>query len=337
MASPPQDDDALAVGEESRALLAEQRAVLAARIEALAELIAHSEHLIARACDLIGKHFPENRPDAGDAFVLRDETALFAAADRTRAAADGEPRARGWADLDRPLVRGLRDVLGLGVDEVEALLGLPWETRRVPPGTDLVREGDRLEAILLIEDGWAARYKLLPRAGRQIVGFMLPADLLVMHAVGDVRSGHGVRALDAARVLAVPRDVLADLIRHRPRIGTCLARARTREEAILHEWLARLGRRSAYERVGHLLLELLHRLDALGLTDGVEFTAPLSQQLLGDAVGLTNVHVSRVLRRLHEDGLVSMAGHRVTFHNRDGLATSVRFEPTYLGELHARR
>ena len=96
------------------------------------------------------------------------------------------------------------------------------------------------------------------------------------------------------------------------------------------ERLIDIGRRSALERVAHFLLELLVRLRIIGLADDCSFRMPLTQELIGDILGLTSVHVSRMLRQLRMDGFLAIEGQQVTIRNIEGLSALADFERTYL-------
>jgi CRP-like cAMP-binding protein len=103
-----------------------------------------------------------------------------------------------------------------------------------------------------------------------------------------------------------------------------------REAAILGERLTNAGRRSAYERVSHLMLELFVRLSAAGLARDMSFRMPLTQELIGDALGLTTIHVNRTLRSLRRDGLISIQGKRVTLLDPERLSLLSDFDRSYL-------
>ena len=91
-----------------------------------------------------------------------------------------------------------------------------------------------------------------------------------------------------------------------------------------------LGRRNAYSRTAHLFCELLTRYEAVGLTRDDSFELAISQADLGDALGLSIVHVNRVLQRLRGERLIEMKNRRVTVLDRDRLETAAEFDPTYL-------
>jgi CRP-like cAMP-binding protein len=103
-----------------------------------------------------------------------------------------------------------------------------------------------------------------------------------------------------------------------------------REAAIYAERLASIGRRSAYERLAHLILELLTRLQAVGLAEGASFRMPLTQEMLADALGLSLQHINRMVRNLREEGLASIEEHTITIHDLDSLARLAGFENLYL-------
>src|SRR5262249_8459524 len=104
------------------------------------------------------------------------------------------------------------------------------------------------------------------------------------------------------------------------------------ETAILGEHLTDAARRSAYERISHFLLELFVRLGEAGLTNGMSFLMPLTQELIGDALGLTTVHVNRTFRALRADNLISIRDKSITILDFEALSQLSDFENSYLGE-----
>lgn len=96
------------------------------------------------------------------------------------------------------------------------------------------------------------------------------------------------------------------------------------------EHLVGIGRRDAEQLMAHFLLELGARLKLVGLGSPEGYACPLSQYLLADAMGLSSIHVNRVLRKLQEDGLVTFRNGQVEFHDLDGLVLLADFDKTYL-------
>jgi CRP-like cAMP-binding protein len=116
------------------------------------------------------------------------------------------------------------------------------------------------------------------------------------------------------------------------RLATAVLWAASRDEAMMVEHLVDLGRRSAEERMGHFLLELGARLQLVGLADSYGFDCPLTQYHLADALGLSAVHVNRVLRHLREEGLVTFQKGRVVFDDVDRLKERAGFDTAYLDQ-----
>ena len=110
------------------------------------------------------------------------------------------------------------------------------------------------------------------------------------------------------------------------------------ENAISNEWAVCLGRRSAQERMAHLICELAARLSAIGDVRDDSFVLPLTQEELANALGLSVVHVNRILQGLRHDGLVAQRGGRLKILERNALARLCDFRPSYLhlNGLHRR-
>jgi CRP-like cAMP-binding protein len=100
-----------------------------------------------------------------------------------------------------------------------------------------------------------------------------------------------------------------------PYLGAAMLWAASRDEAMIVEHLVSIGRRSAIERTAHFFLELFDRLKLVGLVSVDEFDCPLNQYALADALGLSTIHVNRVLRQLRQQKLMTFRGHRVAIHD----------------------
>lgn len=239
----------------------------------------------------------------------------------------------GSLDLS-PFVRRVGLFVALSDRERRRLRSLEAQIRRVPARTELVRQGDPQRHCLAVRDGWAARAKLLSDGRRQITSLVLPGDLVGVFT--DV-AGVADRALVAVTELEVaefPAEAVMELFLDQPKLAVALAWTTARDEAMLAEKAATLGRRTARERVIHFLLELYERLRLIGRTAGTRFTLPISQEVIADALGLSPVHVNRTLIRLRSDGLIRMDGAQVELCDLAGLRGAVDFEDIYL--LHRR-
>jgi CRP-like cAMP-binding protein len=141
---------------------------------------------------------------------------------------------------------------------------------------------------------------------------------------------HNVGALTASKVAFIPHDNIRGLCADSPRIAAAFWRDTLLDAAVFREWITNVGRRSAYQRLAHLLCESFARAGAVKLTQGNSFEFPVTQAVLADATGLSFVHVNRSLQALRAAGLVRMGRGVVTVLDWPGLQQAGRFDPTYL-------
>jgi len=231
---------------------------------------------------------------------------------------------------ENPLARKLTAFATLEPKDLAVLADLHARRRQFQAGRDMVHQGQLDQTAYILTKGWVCSYKLLSGGTRQIVDFQIPGDFLGLRSILLRTSDHNIEPITPVEAAEVH---IADLLKafvETPRLGTSLMWASSRDEAMLVEHLVGMGRRNAAERTGHLLLELAARLKLVGMGDKTGYACPLSQYLIADALGLSAVHVNRVLRELRELGLVTFQNGRVQFDDFDGLVTFSDFDRTYL-------
>lgn len=213
-----------------------------------------------------------------------------------------------------------------------ALARAPVTVRSLTAGDELIREDSSPENLYLLTAGWAYRYLTTRNGSRQIPALIVPGGICNLDNLLFERSDFGVRALTKATVLVLPREQAVSLAANHPGVGRAFTWLALAENAILGQWAVGLGRRSATERLAHLLCELSIRLGA-GDAGEVSFELPLTQELIADTLGLTAVHVNRTLQQLRADGLVVTAGRMVTIPDLGRLQALADFDPGYLRQI----
>ncbi len=204
------------------------------------------------------------------------------------------------------------------------------KTQDVDAHTDLIDEGETLKHVLLVEDGWAIRHRNLSDGRRQIVNFLLPGDFFDLQVFLAHTSDHAVSTVTKATIHFIdPGDIL-ELFRSSSEVGIALWWATLQEEAILREQIVRTGRRSALERVSHMILELHRRNRIVQRGSESAFVLPLTQSTLADALGLSLVHVNRTLRTLIGRSLIERDGQSIIIRDRQGLQALCEFDTDYL-------
>jgi CRP-like cAMP-binding protein len=234
------------------------------------------------------------------------------------------------------LVRKLTQFMPLDAAELEALGRLERGRRTVRADTDLVHERQSDHTAFILEEGWAFAYKMLPDASRQVIDFALPGDFMGLRSVLLRTSDHSFAAVTDIVVAEISARQMIETFQRLPRLGAAVLWAASRDEAMVVEHLVSVGRRDALERTAHLLVELGLRLAFVGLGSAASYACPINQYHLADALGLTAIHVNRVLRKLREQGLVTFREGRVEVHDLQGLRHLADYYGGYLdqnGEL----
>jgi CRP-like cAMP-binding protein len=234
--------------------------------------------------------------------------------------------------LDSPLTRKLSAFVALSDADLETLVRFHRRRRTFLPGHEMIHEGQSNASAFILAEGWALSYKVLPDGERQIVDVQVPGDFLGLRSILFRTADHSIEAatrIEASEVLA--SDIF-EAFTHAPRLATAVLWAASRDEAMVVEHLVNIGRRSAEERMAHFLLELGARLMLVGLGDKTGFACPLTQYHLADALGLSAVHVNRVLRHLRDDGLVTFQKGQVVFNDIDRLRGLAGFDMAYLDQ-----
>ncbi|HEX8571847.1 MAG TPA: Crp/Fnr family transcriptional regulator [Allosphingosinicella sp.] len=238
--------------------------------------------------------------------------------------ADGPP-CRGAG----PLLAKLETASPLPDDDRAALIALCRDPHDLGARRNVIREGERPDHVHLMVEGWAARYKLLPDGSRQITAFLIPGDFCDLHVTILGQMDHSIATLTRSRVAYIPRATM-DEVTDRPRLARAFWWATLVDEAVLRAWIVNIGRRDAFEAIGHLMCELYVRMKNVGLADGHCFELPLTQEELADALGLTPVHVNRVLQRMRSDELISLKAGLLTIHDYRRLEKASGFNANYL-------
>ncbi|MDB5698418.1 MAG: Crp/Fnr family transcriptional regulator [Alphaproteobacteria bacterium] len=263
----------------------------------------------------------------------------------TRAAKRRSTDAAGWAGTSASsLVTGRKDRPDLGPFVVhlsshseldpqqrEAILGLPAHEVAVAAGRSISKpvESAGRHAVIML-DGLAGRAGMTRAGGRQICGLFLPGDMADWKSVLCNDGLTGLQALTPCRIARVPAAPLRALAARSPAIAEAFWRDSLIHAATLEQWMVNLGRRSAEERIAHLICEIAARYGKIDEGREASFPLPLTQTQLADALGLTSVHVNRCLKSLAAAGLLRIARRTATLIDRARAIDFADFDPWYL-------
>lgn len=233
--------------------------------------------------------------------------------------------------LVEPAIRRLNALRPLSADgraslEYAMLEGL----QRAGAGEDLISEGDPVDSVRIVLSGWLCRYKTLEDGRRQIVNFIFPGESCDAHAFLLAVMDHSIATLTPVVYSEIKRARFESLLTGDRSLAEAFLCETLVNNAVQREWAINLGRRTALERVAHLLCEIFERLRPVGLVEGNSCSMPVTQMDLADSTGLSVVHLNRTVQQLRASGLIVLRDRTLIINDLGALRDAALYSPSYL-------
>lgn len=228
------------------------------------------------------------------------------------------------------LIRKLEHFTALSEEDRRLVAAQPWRVERFASHVDLVQEGNEPRFVNVVLEGWACRYKQLEDGRRQVLALFLPGDMCDPCVFLLDRMSHALATLTPCSVARLPEKSMLELLQASPSLSKAFWLELLVSTEVQREWTVSLGRRTAAERMAHLLCEVLLRLRSVGLIDRDGCDMPVTQADLGDALGLSTVHINRTLQQLRSLKLIELRGKRLVVLDEGALQSLALFDPKYL-------
>jgi CRP-like cAMP-binding protein len=214
--------------------------------------------------------------------------------------------------------------------ERDEILALPNRKVLIERGGYLIREDDDAPFCCALLSGFANRQKTTGSGARQILAIHMPGDIVDLQNASLGVSDYSVRALTAVTVAYIPKSALLRLAAEHAGISRALWTDTLIEASIAREWLLNIGQRDARQRISHLFCELAVREHGTGLRESDCCVVPLTQEQIGDATGLTAVHVNRTIQRMRAEGFIRVDSQRMSIIDWPALKAAGDFNRAYL-------
>src|ERR1700759_1522190 len=240
-----------------------------------------------------------------------------------------EPRVSSEA-VSAALIKRLRTYDAISEEDVETIRALPIAVKDYPTERPVVRDGQRPTECCLIIEGFCIRSKTLSDGKRQILSIHIPGEIPDLMSLFLHVMDHDLSTLTASTLGLISHEKLRQLHRRRPAVAEMFWRDTLIDSAMFREWIVNVGQRPAPARLAHGMIELGERHRVIGRLDGNSFEMPLTQEEIGEALGITGVHVNRVIRQLREDGIVELQRGRVTVLDEHKFQELAEFDNRYL-------
>lgn len=228
------------------------------------------------------------------------------------------------------LVRKLKDHSDLSATDVTMIRALPNTERSLSPGSDIVRQGDRPHASIVVLTGMVARYHTLPAGRRQYLSLHIPGDMPDAQTLFLETMDHAVCAIDKSVVALIPHAALLKAFNERPRVGFAIWRETLIDAAIFREAITNNSARPVETRLAHLFCEQYYRARAGRHAMPGSCRFPLTQTQIGEVVGASLPSVSRALQKLRRTKVVDLYSDQLFVRDWAKMALLGEFNPNYL-------
>ncbi|WP_441268343.1 Crp/Fnr family transcriptional regulator [Bradyrhizobium sp. 215_C5_N1_1] len=228
------------------------------------------------------------------------------------------------------LVRRLRTSSGISDDDVKEIEALPIAVRQYSAEAPVVRDGERATDCCLIADGFCARSKTIASGKRQILSIHIPGEIPDLMSLFLHVMDHDLSTLTPCTLGFISHETLRKLHQRSPSVAEMFWRDTLIDAAMFREWIVNVGQRPAPARLAHVMIELRERLRVIGRLDGNGFEMPLTQEQIGEALGITGVHANRVIKQLRQEGIVELHRGRVTVLDERKFLDLADFDGRYL-------
>lgn len=228
-------------------------------------------------------------------------------------------------------IRRLHAFYPLQAHEAAAVAGLIKDVRTVPSHTEILPEGRPAKEAVVLLEGLACHYQVLDTARRQMTGFIVPGDLCDFGFLSSSPVRQSVMSLGSSTIGRIELEQLSALADKLPNIIVAAMRGASIQQASARQLVISLGARDAMQRMAHCLCEINSRLKVVGLVSSSgQFDLALTQAELGEALGLSTVHVNRTIQQLRKQKLITLANGKVTILDFAGLSGLASFDGHYL-------
>lgn len=232
--------------------------------------------------------------------------------------------------LDSCFINRFKHYADLDDRDKELLLSLERSPVEKNKGVMLWKEGDKASDLCIISKGWACSYRQLEDGSQQIFEIFLPGDIIGLREFAFKKRLMSIAMLDEGVICPFPHHHLIDVLRESAVLATVFLAISSHHQALLTERLLNLARRSARQKIAHFFYEVFLRLQRFQSQPIHTFRVPLSQQQIGDYLGLSSVHVSRILKEFGEEGLILRERQWIKLPDHEALACEAQFSAQYL-------
>ncbi len=227
------------------------------------------------------------------------------------------------------LLRRVRAYDPIQAEDVEAINALPITVKEFAANQTIVHDGERPTHCCLVADGFCMRSKTISSGRRQILSIHIPGEIPDLQSLFLEVMDHDLSTLTPSTLGFIRHETLRGLHRRQPDVAEMFWRDSLIDAAMFRDWIVNVGQRPAPAGLAHVIVELRERLKVIG-RGGKGLEMPLTQEQIGEALGITTVHANRIVKQLREEGVMEFQRGRVTILDEFKLENLAEFDGRYL-------
>ncbi|MEM8755268.1 MAG: Crp/Fnr family transcriptional regulator [Pseudomonadota bacterium] len=231
--------------------------------------------------------------------------------------------------MESVLMTRLERFVDLTDAERELIAEMERDEQAAPRRHKVIEIGEEARRLHVLKYGWALVYGREIEGRRAILRIYLPGEIIGMAEIANPIAVHSVEMRTSGAIAAFPREAVARMFERTPRLAALLTSLNSLDQIHLRDSLGAATRMTAEHRLMDFLLRLDERLKVAPSDPRDRFHLPLTQAEIGDCLGLTSIYISKLFRKLNEDGWLSVSERHVTFHNREALARHIGFKSVH--------
>jgi CRP-like cAMP-binding protein len=228
------------------------------------------------------------------------------------------------------LITRLRTTSALDDEDVQAIQSLPIVVKHYQQDQLIVRDGDRPAECCLISQGFCVRSKTTSNGRRQILSIHIAGEIPDLQSLHLHVLDHDLVTLTECTLAFISHVSLREITRRRPNLAEIFWRDTLVDAAMFRDWIVNVGQRPALSRLAHIIVELRERMKVIGQVQGARFQMPLTQEQIGEAMGVTSVHANRIVKQLRDDNVLEFHRGSVRVFDEQKLLELADFDDLYL-------
>ncbi|UYV19572.1 Crp/Fnr family transcriptional regulator [Halomonas qaidamensis] len=184
--------------------------------------------------------------------------------------------------------------------------------------------------IFVLREGWASLSHAAGARGQDICNVFMPGDVIGLRESFFENHDVVIHSVTDCEFLKVSAEGLHKLFKNNDEIRNAIISYVMINDNITLERLRSCTHHRSEGRVAHFLLEIYFRFDFKGLLEGDVFDFSITQEVVGELLGITSVHVSRCMTALEQKKYIRKTRNSIKLLEPEEMARNTGFDRDFI-------